>query len=574
MNHTQFWQIIDKAREKGDGWEEMFEPLVKLLQKLDMADIMLWHQIFTEYQRLSYKEKLWAAAYIINGGCSDDGFDYFRGWLTAQGKEVFMKALADPDSLADEEACEEDVAFEDILGAAPDAYFEKLKMKERDYDKFDAELDKYPLPDEIKTAMAAEIRYADDIDVKWNEGGLPRLLPKLCEVFGWDENSSEEEDEEAPDLLSMNTEDQLALLNQWHEDDKHRLIVKSIEAAYAERLNLTIAGLYARALNNLDREDEALNILLSFKDEGKDDALWNYRVGYALYYLNREEEALEHVRRAIELGDHHENTYELLNEIEQFLAGNDPHATGQSNIDPPKYVETSPGGSEIYQYSSNENTGLRPPQNYGVFAEAVNKHFDELFPGRETFVFHELVSDLVHIDVNIMKPIENDNFYVIFTTGMSDLPMTLPESLKDRDDLKYAELFMFLPESWNPGETGTISNDMPYEQFWPIQLIKYLARFPHEYKTWLGFGHSIPNGPDYEPFLEGSELGGVLLMELDEKYSQLITPEEQTLNMLAVMPASRAEIEYKLEHGMNALCDIFDEEDLPMEIDIYRKSLI
>ena len=38
---------------------------------------------------------------MINGGCSDDGFDYFRGWLLVQGREVFERAVADPDGLAD-----------------------------------------------------------------------------------------------------------------------------------------------------------------------------------------------------------------------------------------------------------------------------------------------------------------------------------------------------------------------------------------------------------------------------------------------------------------------------------------
>ena len=49
----------------------------------------------------SYRTPLWAAAYVINGGCSDDGFDYFRGWLIVQGRQVFERAVADPDALAD-----------------------------------------------------------------------------------------------------------------------------------------------------------------------------------------------------------------------------------------------------------------------------------------------------------------------------------------------------------------------------------------------------------------------------------------------------------------------------------------
>ena len=46
-------------------------------------------------------DSLRAAASLILGGCSDDGFEYFRGWLIAQGREVFERSVADPDSLAD-----------------------------------------------------------------------------------------------------------------------------------------------------------------------------------------------------------------------------------------------------------------------------------------------------------------------------------------------------------------------------------------------------------------------------------------------------------------------------------------
>ncbi len=50
---------------------------------------------------VSYRNALWAAASLINGGCGDDGFQYFRGWLIVQGREVFDRSVADPDSLAD-----------------------------------------------------------------------------------------------------------------------------------------------------------------------------------------------------------------------------------------------------------------------------------------------------------------------------------------------------------------------------------------------------------------------------------------------------------------------------------------
>ena len=42
---------------------------------------------------------LWGAAYVIYGGCSDDSFTDFKGGLLLQGREVFEKAIADPESL-------------------------------------------------------------------------------------------------------------------------------------------------------------------------------------------------------------------------------------------------------------------------------------------------------------------------------------------------------------------------------------------------------------------------------------------------------------------------------------------
>jgi hypothetical protein len=186
MDIGTFWEIIDSARRENGGWEEMYEPLVNRLAELAPNEILLWQNIFDEYQSLSYKTKLWAAAYIINGGCSDDGFDYFRGWLTAQGKKVFLNVLKDPDSLAELETAEGE--FEDMLGAALAAYMMKMGLADGDHDLFYDEMEKNPLPDELKKAMISEIEYANDIDVEWedeNEDDLKKILPRLCEAFDW-----------------------------------------------------------------------------------------------------------------------------------------------------------------------------------------------------------------------------------------------------------------------------------------------------------------------------------------------------------------------------------------------------
>lgn len=65
---------------------------------------------------------LWGAAYVINGGCSDDCFEYFRGWLVLQGRETFERALANPDSLAVHPQLEGAAELEEVLYVARTVY--------------------------------------------------------------------------------------------------------------------------------------------------------------------------------------------------------------------------------------------------------------------------------------------------------------------------------------------------------------------------------------------------------------------------------------------------------------------
>lgn len=240
-----------------------------------------------------------------------------------------------------------------------------------------------------------------------------------------------------------------------------------------------------------------------------------------------------------------------------------------------KKPEVSPGGSPIYRYETPEDQGWRPPTAYGTYAEEITAHFEALFPGREGFVFHELASDLVHIDVNIMRPTKQQDFYVVYTTGMSDLPMTLPDELAAREDLKYAELYLLLPGDWDLGGPNQSPGDLPYEQYWPIHVLKFLARFPHEYKTWLGWGHTMPNGPDYTPFCDGVGFGGVVLSWCgsDGRLGGLEARDGRTLRFYGVVPAYKEEIEYKLKYGMEGLDKLFREKKLPMILDIRRPNL-
>ncbi|WP_236064785.1 DUF4240 domain-containing protein [Reticulibacter mediterranei] len=98
---------------------------------LSLEELQSFAHIVDELCSESYRPLLWAAAYLMNGGCSDDGFEYFRGWLIAQGATVFSQAVNDPDTLADvilshqRDLPEGDFECEEILFLAQHVYHEK-----------------------------------------------------------------------------------------------------------------------------------------------------------------------------------------------------------------------------------------------------------------------------------------------------------------------------------------------------------------------------------------------------------------------------------------------------------------
>ncbi|MCX5304839.1 DUF4240 domain-containing protein [Streptomyces sp. NBC_00160] len=128
MDKQTFWQLIETAR--ADAPEHEVAPrAAELLAQRPESEIAAAQQVLWDLLAESYRAPLWAAAYVINGGCSDDGFDYFRGWLLTQGREAFEAALADPDSLAGHPAVRGaatggagDLEDEDALSIAWTAY--------------------------------------------------------------------------------------------------------------------------------------------------------------------------------------------------------------------------------------------------------------------------------------------------------------------------------------------------------------------------------------------------------------------------------------------------------------------
>ncbi|UYQ94740.1 suppressor of fused domain protein [Chitinophaga horti] len=226
--------------------------------------------------------------------------------------------------------------------------------------------------------------------------------------------------------------------------------------------------------------------------------------------------------------------------------------------------ETSGSGAPIYRYNPDQERPFEYASG-GDNIELISSHIEQ-HVGPVDMVFHELISDLVHIDVHWVKPSADYPFHTLVTSGMSDRPMHVPEGFEAH---RYAELCILLPADWPISEEAFKDEN----NYWPVRWLKLLSRFPHEYKTWLAWGHTIPNGEAAHPMADNTELGCMLLLpsiNLPNDFHELVVNEEQTIRFYCLYPIYKEELDYKLEHGAEGLLDKFEEFDIPNVVDIHR----
>lgn len=169
MTEEKFWTII----EESDRGRKLKECLT-LLSEEELFGFRYWWEYFC---KLSYKQELRAVAHVVLGGCSDDGFDYFRFWLIAQGREVFYNALENADTLCDVFSELEDPEGEDYPEQEDLDYAVQTVLGERtgDGDYFYAAAEDYSLPG-----------YADGIEIEWeedNEESIRKVCPRTFDKW-------------------------------------------------------------------------------------------------------------------------------------------------------------------------------------------------------------------------------------------------------------------------------------------------------------------------------------------------------------------------------------------------------
>ena len=132
------------------------------------------------------------------------------------------------------------------------------------------------------------------------------------------------------------------------------------------------------------------------------------------------------------------------------------------------------------------------------FRAAREAAYEQIF-GKPLSVSHELLPLIPYIDVYTFQRKRGDQIeYSLVTGGMSDIEMTLPKRA-ERDVPRRVELIFYCAE--------------PCEEY--IGILRWLAHFPHNSKSWLGHGHTMPNWRSAIPILGKHCIGHDLLLSPD-----------------------------------------------------------
>ena len=177
MDKNTFWRVIDEVNSKvlatdQDGIIQATKE--KLCFEYSQQEIAVWSNYQQYYRDLADTSGLFAASCCLNDCMSDDGFNDFRMWLISQGKEVYLAALKEPDSLAKLDTPKNTTRFEPYGYVAYDAY-DAWDMHGDVYE----EKDRNPLTEAQKADVRAEIEYyPHQVTMENAESHLPNLRAK------------------------------------------------------------------------------------------------------------------------------------------------------------------------------------------------------------------------------------------------------------------------------------------------------------------------------------------------------------------------------------------------------------
>jgi len=224
----------------------------------------------------------------------------------------------------------------------------------------------------------------------------------------------------------------------------------------------------------------------------------------------------------------------------------------------------SKGGLEAWQL------GLVPKPDYvcDSVLEHIEKHLgrpsplslQEIVPGDPQLVIHRVPPNPKLAELN-------GKCQALVTSGMSARPMTVPPG---GGEFRFAELVVYLPIDW-PLDDQALRQP---KNFWPIDWLRRIARYPHENHTWLG-GRSavIANGEPPAPLGPDVRFTCWLVMAEPPDFGRMQRSDGEWVTFYGLYPLYTEERDLEKQHGTQYIIELFEKYRFPAFVNPMRPNL-
>ena len=226
--------------------------------------------------------------------------------------------------------------------------------------------------------------------------------------------------------------------------------------------------------------------------------------------------------------------------------------------------------SNIPNSSSSEHLkNLKTDKSTASIIEHIEKHIGEI-----SFVINKAgieSAQNIQLDICVISPTKERNYYTLITCGMSNLPMTPPKDLGG-ENVYFCELMMCLPADWKITAEDLKDN----KNSWPFEQLDLLAKYPYNNSTWLWSGHTVGIGRDPTPFASNTDFCAWLIeipLYFPQEFLLLNVAPKKGIVFFNAYPLYKEEVEYKINHGVERLEQLINTHGINEVIDIHRKNL-
>lgn len=336
----------------------------------------------------------------------------------------------------------------------------------------------------------------------------------------------------------MTKDELIRRFRKWRDDDENEKIIAAVIALPESAVDAEILSWLAQSYIDIEEYKRAIAVLENLHDSMENDYKWQFMMGLALLRVSDDDECydddelrrniLERAKVCLARGMNMNPPEDVLESADRFMEEIEVQLDELNGSDDDDFRD-----DDLEMYEDEELDVLEDhiKDNYGDFPT----------------VFHETVSKDIIVDIACIPPTEERNYYTLVTMGMGAHIMNTPDALPPEENGR-AELLICLPPDWKLGESSE-------EWFWPIALLKDLARLPINTDSWLGWGHSVDHRTS---FSESAGFCGTLLLfpeNVSEGAESCVLPNGDKVNFFEVIPLYREEMVYKINHDTKSLLE-------------------